>query len=130
MPYAPKADHRDNTQAKSQWTISPAEEVACFNRTIEKEWVGPPHVAWGLHFNAAGIAQYLGTSALTHGEAYELFLAKFIDGNQNDTWHGYPADPSRHQQDIPPTSIRKAWMGTHLRAALVRKIGKGQQCSL
>jgi len=89
MPYEPKADHRDNTQTKSQWTISPAEEVACFNRTVEEAWISPPHVGWGLHFDAAGIAQYLGISAVTHGEEYALFLAKFIDGNQNDTWHGY-----------------------------------------
>ena len=38
----------------------------------------------------------------------ELKLAKFVDGTNNNVWHGYPADHMTKSQDRPTTGILKS----------------------
>jgi hypothetical protein len=130
MPYRSKPDHRDNTALKSQWVIVCADEVSCFNLATSQNWSSDASTRWGLHFSP-NVAN-LGQSALAFGiPPRALFIAKFIDGNANDLWHGYPADPYRNEHDLPPTSVLKIWQSqSHLRPALIRKLVKGQLCAL
>ena len=130
MPYGFKPDHRDNTTLKSQWVILCADEVNCFNLATSQDWSSDASTRWGLHFNPS--VANLGQSALAFGiPPRALFIAKFIDGNANDLWHGYPADPYRNQHDLPPTSVLKIWQSeSHLRPALIRKLVKGRLCAL
>lgn len=130
MPYSSKTDHRDGTALKSQWTIIYRDEIASFELATREGWSSSPTTRWGLHLNPR--ANNLGQSASAFGTPTRaLFIAKFVHGNANDAWHGYPADPYRNPQDIPPNSVLRTWTSlTHLRLALIRKIVKGQLCSL
>ena len=130
MPYRSKPDHRDGTNLKSQWTILYNQEVASFDLATREDWSSGATTRWGLHMNPA--PGNLGQSASAFGTPTRpLFIAKFIDGDANDLWHGYPADPYRNQHDIPPSSVLRAWnSATHLRPAVIRKLVKGQLCTL
>jgi len=75
--------------------------------------------------------QYLGRSARSVPVFRKLLLGKFIGGEPSNTWHGYPADHVQNSQDIPPASILRQWLESKiLRPAQIRKISKGQKCSL
>jgi len=123
-------DHRDGSYEKSQWIISLLGERDCFRRTYEALWCNPNDVGWGLHFENGQVA-YLGRTSSKVTESRDIFIAKFVDGNQNDKWHGYPADHVKNRQDIPPVKILKIWADAHyIRRALVRKLASGQKCKL
>jgi hypothetical protein len=130
MPYSSKADHRDGTTIKSQWTISHTDETTSFDLATCENWSSSATTRWGLHLGPA--PGNLGRSAFIFGTpTRDLFIAKFIDGNANDSWHGYPADPYRNQHDLPPSNVLRAWNSPiYLRPALIRKLVKGQLCTL
>ena len=127
--YIHKMDHRDGTAKKSQWIISEEDERICFTRAYGV-WHDSNYTCWGLHFDG-GLASYLGISkASASGQNY-LFVAKFIDSNQNSRWHGYPADHVSNQQDIPSPTVLKNWLDSELlRPSIIRKLSKGQKCRL
>ncbi len=103
-------DHRDQSDKKSQWHISTDAERECFVKSITAEWNLPQYNCWGLHFEDEKVS-YLGVTARSESELRQLFIAKFIDSNQNSKWHGYPADPcNEKQQDIPPEVILNDWL--------------------
>lgn len=126
--------HRNGNPQKSQWSISELDERNCFENAA-----GFLHIygwtltfcCWGLHFSEGGLS-YLGISAANSSDPRrELFIAKFVDSNQNNRWHGYPADHVDHPQDIPPENILSHWMRLrHLSPAKIRKISKGQRCKI
>jgi hypothetical protein len=74
----------------------------------------------------------LGETASSESERRQLFIAKFVDSNKNDQWHGYPADPcGNKQQDIPPETVLNIWLQEqYLRPSIIRKLTKGQKCKL
>jgi hypothetical protein len=129
--YIHKMDHRDQSDKKSQWLISTDAERECFVYSITARWNTPQYSCWGLHFEG-GKVSYLGVTAKSDPELRQLFIAKFIDSNKNDKWHGYPADAcNEKQQDIPPEVILKDWLQKdHLRPQVVRKLTRGQKCKL
>lgn len=131
MPYLSKQDHRDGTRIKSQWTISFEDEKAAFMRATTSGWISNATLRWGLHLTPS-VPSALGSSAQAFGApTRNLFIAKFVDGNANDSWHGYPADPYKNQHDIPPSTVLKLWLGlSFLRPATIRKLVKGQLCAL
>ena len=124
--YVIKPDHRDGTPVKSQWTIKRTQELDAFRLAITSGWIVGTF-AWGLHINEDK-TMYLGKAAMKPGPPTDLFLAVFDLGH---TCHGYPADHARSQREKPPSSVRKEWLDKgHLRPAVLRKIGRGQRCSL
>ena len=124
--YIHKADHRNNSPRKSQWTISVRDEKTCFFRMYNLRWC-EGNYGWSLHLNK-GITNYLGVSVKRHRK---LFLAKFVGGNNNQLWHGYPADHILNQQDTPTMEILLAWkLAGYISLPKVRKLIKGQPCNL
>ncbi len=127
--YIHKADHRNGSYQKSQWIVSEPAERQCFSRAYTS-WHSAKFICWGLHFESDKVA-YLGVSKSLGGTARKLFMAKFIDGNGNSKWHGYPADYVLNQQDIPPDEVLNLWFqAKYLRLAAIRKLSKGQKCKL
>ena len=59
-PYEPNPVHRDRTPDKSQWTIPPADETACFDQSVVRGWLGPTR-GWGVHL-VAQRPDWLGTA--------------------------------------------------------------------
>jgi len=128
--YIHKMDHRDGTHDKSQWIIDLESERNCFRLTYDSHWCIPPHLGWGLHFDKGQVA-YLGRTNARVQERRDIFIAKFVDGDRNSKWHGYPADHVKNRQDIPPESVLRNWADSQfIRRALVRKIASGQRCKL
>ena len=122
--YSHDPQHRNQTPGKSQWSISRQDESACFAVAHSMGWIDGEK-GWGLHC-LNGALQYLGFG---QDHTTRVFMAKFV-GHQ-DTWHGYPADHQRNQQDIPSEPVRKIWLHDGvLTAPKIRKITKGQPCRL
>ncbi len=127
--YIHKLDHRDQSGKKSQWLISKDSEKECFEKSMYLKWNIPEYVCWGLHFKD-GKADYLGITAKSEPELRHLFIAKFVDGDKNNTWHGYPADSCKGQ-DIPPVDIQNYWLRErYLRPNVITKIARGKKCKL
>ena len=118
--------HRDGARGKSQWRISRDDETGCFDRARANRWlVEVERVGWGLHL-PAGKPDYLGVA---RDHETKVFVAKFTE--DQDVWHGYPADHRRNHRDIPVDDVLAGWMREGLlKPAKIRKIGRGQPCRL
>ena len=118
--------HRNGNPRKSQWTISEPDEIECFRAAFRNNWrVGA--TTWGLHL----VEQQPDWLGVSKDRANRLFIAKFVSDAKTGPWHGYPADYRNNQHDIPSESILGKWlMETKLSAAKIRKIARGQPCSL
>ena len=124
--YSHHPDHRNRTKNKSQWLITLDEETTCFRSSLNQGWLFN-NIGWGLHFQDGNLT-YLGF-AQDHGT--RVFVAKFVDSNNQQSWHGYPADHRRNLADIPTQEVLSIWLnGNIIGAAKIRKLCKGQPCSL
>lgn len=122
--YEPNPVHRNRTPGKSQWSIVPADELACFVRSATRGWLGA-YQGWGVHL-VVERPDWLGTA---RDHATRVFVAKFV-GRIGRPWHGYPADGSRDPKDIPEEWLLAIWLRDGvLGAAKVRKLMRGQLCS-
>lgn len=131
--YIHKIDHRNHSSEKSQWKITENEERVCFKRAYTAKWnaLGYNYNYWGLHFNEMGRVDYLGISKFSGPERYDIFIAKFVDGNKNSKWHGYPANHVQNNQDIPPSEVLLKWYEAgHIRKAAISKVLGGKKCTI
>lgn len=121
---------RQDNSNKSIWTISPAEEVDCFIRTVKEGWINRTNEkkkeAWGLKPNNRHL-DVIGKN----NKDQELKLAKFVDGDDKDVWHGYPADYRNKSNDRPPEDILRRWIDKkYIDKRKMVKIRSGKSCSL
>lgn len=124
--YTVKVDHRNNSRQKSQWTIAEQEERNCFHTMFNSNWY-VSFDGWGLYIDNQKIS-YLGVGV---DRSMKLFIAKFIDSNQNGLWHGYPANYIINQQDTPPEEILLDWVDKkYINMAKLRKINRNQPCRI
>jgi hypothetical protein len=126
LVYVFKTDHRDDSREKSQWRITPDEEIVSFELMREKAW-NVARQGWSLHLEGERIC-YLGVSI---DRTRELFIAKFLGEPAVSRWHGFPADYQVHVQDIPDGGILLAWVELrYLTVAKMRKILRQQRCRI
>ena len=110
---------------KCLWTVSFENEVECFTDSLNNEWIEGKH-AWGVRFINA-VLEPLGEA----NGGRILKIAKFVDGNRINVWHGYPADPMTRGQDRPTTAILKIWVNNgYITKSKMSKIRLGQTCNL
>ncbi len=116
---------RKGNPKKCIWTVTFDDEVNCFIQTIRQNWrVGSE--AWGLILSNT-ILQVVGRNTSND----ELKLAKFVDGSNNEIWHGYPADYMLRSQDRPATGILQSWVNSgYISKAKMSKIRLGHSCNL
>jgi hypothetical protein len=123
--YYYKADHRDKSHQKSQWTLTPAEELKCFIHSRNENW-SEPYKSWGIWVNTNKLDE-LGKN---YGEE-ELNVAVFVDSYQKDVWHGYPADFKRDKWDIPPMKVLTIWRDKkYTTKSKISNARQGKTCSL
>jgi len=124
--YIVSSQHRKTGNPnKTIWTLSYEEEVECFTLSKKESWIDGKY-GWGIK-PSNSLISYLGHNF----ENERLKLAKFVDGSDNDVWHGYPADYLRRNQDRPPYEILKDWVKKkHLNKSKMNKIRRGQSCNL
>ena len=124
--YTIKLDHRNKTKDKSQWIVSHHDEVAIFKDAYTRTWVSEDN-AWGVFFNKGEI-DYLG---IAQNRVTQVFIAKFVNDVNHNTWHGYPADHVSHNQDIPHQDILNDWLVNKiLPKAKISKIQQSKPCKL
>ena len=127
--YVSKADHRDGTRAKSQWTITFSAEKDCFVASWTRGWL-ITNRGWGLHL-VDGVPASVGTSARSSGRAVPADLKVATFRGDSNIWHGYPADYCIHAQDRPPITVLQEWATLGLiRKHELRRIRGSQPCSL
>ncbi|MBP6038834.1 MAG: hypothetical protein KA523_01405 [Flavobacterium sp.] len=116
---------RRGNMNKSIWLIDFNEEVNCFIESITNNWKNGLE-AWGLRYVNTNL-NVVGLSSMND----ELKLAKFVDGNNTNVWHGYPANHMANSQDRPTTEILKNWVNDgYITKAKMNKIRQGQLCYL
>lgn len=129
MLYTPNLQHRNASFAaqKSQWSISTADEINCFNQSVASRWSCSKNFQWGLCINGA-TPVYLGVSQLP--QQYSLFVAKFVSDQQSN-WHGYPVAPWLSPFDKPSKNVVDIWKNSGLITSSQRaRIMRGKLCSL
>lgn len=110
---------------KSIWTITNDEEVQCFIFSKNSNWV-EGSICWGLKLINNAI-QVIGRNPARE----DLKIAKFVDSNNNNIWHGYPADCKNKKQDIPNTEVLTIWKNNnYLGKSDVRKLKQQIPCNL
>ena len=118
--------HRNKTPGKSLWTISMPLERDVFLNASNQCWL-VEYSGWGLYFEK-GKVSYLGVG---RDHQKQVFVAKFVDSGRQQSWHGYPADHQRDAKDVPTESVLRSWLeGRYLNRPTIRKLTKGQPCSL
>lgn len=124
--YIVSSQHRrKGNPKKCIWIVTFDDEVNCFIYTIRQNWrVGSE--AWGLLVSNT-ILRVVGRNNSND----DLKLAKFVDGNNNEIWHGYPADYMLRSQDRPTTRILQEWVNNgYISKAKMSKIRLGHSCNL
>lgn len=124
--YIISSQHRRIGNAnKCVWKISFEEEVNCFSNSYLKNWKSNTK-AWGL-FIENEMLKVIGLN----NSNQELKLAKFVDANGNNIWHGYPADYMNKVHDIPIENVLKNWVEQkYITKAKMNKIRRGISCNL
>ena len=117
--------HRRVQQNKSRWIITIDQEVGCFIESQINTWI-EGFFSWGLITNGNNLL-VLGKNSQNE----ELKIAKFVAKNNNDVWHGYPADFCRNIQDRPGMMILQNWRTNgHIEKHHITKIRQGKECNL
>jgi hypothetical protein len=125
--YVINPQHRDGNPHKSQWTVSQAAECSLFNTSNSSGWLDfSSKKGFGINKTEAAIDQLgLWTDRVT-----VLKIAKFV-GDQQDQWHGYPANYRKNQHDKPAISVLNLWFVSDLISkADMSRIKLGKKCNL
>jgi len=117
--------HRRKQRSKSRWTVSAEVEIDCFIGSDLNRWVENV-VAWGV-LKGEGRLLELGKNS----QKESLKIAKFVDLQNTNVWHGYPADYCRNHQDRPGARILKDWrLKDIIEKHHITKIRQGKECNL
>lgn len=111
---------------KSKWCISLDAEVELFVYTKSHLWIDG-FTGWGIYFEDNNVLLQVGNNRFNEA----LYLSKFIDGNRNSKWHGYPADFERNLQDRPSVRVLSLWRDAgKIKKHHISKIRAGKSCNL
>lgn len=117
---------RAGNQNKCIWTITPKEEVDCFQFSASNDWLDEKQ-GWGLKSNKNGSLDQIGLST----QKKPLKIAKFVDTNLTCEWHGYPADYCKNSQDVPSCKVLEKWKKNNLISKTnFSKIRQRKPCNL
>lgn len=123
--YIISSQHRNNTNNKSKWSVSFSQEVACFRLAHLRNWC-INFKGWGIIISKGEII-VLGRNRFNE----RIKIAKFIDSNTNNKWHGYPADYIRKVQDRPTLAVLLNWREKgYITKHQISKIRSGKKCNL
>jgi len=125
--YTISKKHRGRNPDKSHWIIKMPKEVALFRDALRLGYEDKANfTAWNFLIVDGEIC-VIGKSV----DDLELKMAKFVDSNKNEQWHGYPANYMKNNQDIPPASLLLSWQKAgFITTATMKKIKGGQPCNL
>ena len=112
--YQIKDDHRNigRIAFKSQWTISPQEELDIFCYGLINNWFGNNrNEIWSIHRSCNKEQSMINIgkdkNRKQNNKNKKLYIAKFTS-DHNETWHGYPV-AALADEEMPPQHIRNQW---------------------
>src|SRR6266568_6442356 len=105
--YVLHSHHRNGNPEKSQWCITPPQEIELFEQVFHVQ-TPSSGVLWGLRVEAE-TPHVVGVSCMKAPPVRNLRIAKFISNMTPQFWHGYPADYRIEIQDRPPIAILNVW---------------------
>ena len=125
--YTISKKHRGRNPDKSHWVIEMPKEMELFRDALRLGYEDKANfTAWNLLIVDRKVC-VIGKSV----DGMELKMAKFVDGNKNEQWHGYPANYMKYNQDIPPACLLLSWQKAgYITTATMKKIKGGQPCNL
>lgn len=125
--YTISKKHRGHNKKKSYWSIKMPREIALFRTALQNGYEDKTNnIAWNLNIVNGEIC-IVGHTV----DKKELKLAKFVDSNHNEKWHGYPADYIKNSQDRPSAKVLELWNNAGIiSTATMKKIKGGQPCNL
>lgn len=125
--YTISSKHRGHNKNKSNWSIKMPIEVSLFKSALKKGYEDKTkYTAWNLYIVNEEISE-VGYTV----DKERVKIAKFVDSNHNEIWHGYPANYIKNNQDIPSVSVLNLWYNEKIiTLATMRKIRGGQPCNL
>ena len=125
--YTISKKHRGRNTEKSHWIIRMPKEVALFRDALKSGYEDNANcTAWNILIDDGEVC-VIGKSV----DDMELKIAKFVDSNRNEQWHGYPANYMKNNQDIPPAGVLLSWQKAgYITTATMKKIKGGQPCNL
>jgi len=125
--YTISKKHRGHNKKKSYWSIKMPREIALFRSSLQNGYEDKAnHTAWNLNI-VNGEIRLVGYTV----NKKELKIAKFVDSNHNEKWHGYPANYIKNSQDRPSSKVLELWYNANvISAATMKKIKGGQPCNL
>lgn len=125
--YTISKKHRGRNKEKSYWSIKMPREIALFRSALQNGYEDKANnIAWNLNI-VNGENCIVGYTV----DKRELKLAKFVDSNHNEKWHGYPANYIKNSQDRPSAKILQLWCSIGIiSTATMKKIKGGQPCNL
>lgn len=127
--YVLHSHHRNGNPNKSQWIITPPEEIALFENVFLVQMPSDGNL-WGLRAEGGGVHN-IGRSCTQVPPVRNLRIAKFVCNTAPRFWHGYPADYMLSPQDRPPVSVLQAWrQNGHIQKHEIAKIRGSKPCSL
>jgi hypothetical protein len=124
--YTPSSAHRrKGNKDKSWWIISLVDEVQCFDISYRRVWVNDKE-GWGLYCKGGAL---IVVGHAPDGE--KVKIAKFLNKNSDQYWHGYPANYKNNPQDRPPMDILFMWRDEKLiKKHHMSHIRRGKECNL
>ncbi len=125
--YTISKKHRGHNKKKSYWSIKLPREIALFRSALKDGYEDKANfTAWNLNIVNEDVC-LVGYTV----EKKELKIAKFVDSNHNEKWHGYPANYIKNSQDRPSSKVLELWNNAgFISTATMKKIKGGQPCNL
>ena len=125
--YTISKKHRGHNKEKSYWLIKMPREIALFRSALKDGYENKAnYTAWNLNIVNEEIC-IVGYTV----DKKELKIAKFVDSNHNEKWHGYPANYIKNSQDRPSAKVLELWnTAGYISTATMKKIKGGQPCNL
>lgn len=125
--YTISKKHRGHNKKKSYWAIKMPREIVLFRSALQNGYEDKDDfIAWNLNVEN-GEVRKVGYTV----DKKELKIAKFVDSNHNEKWHGYPANYIKNSQDRPSAKVLELWYNAgFISTATMKKIKGGQPCNL
>lgn len=122
--YTPNTHHRNKRPDKTQWhkTISLQQEKEIWQFGHTQKWRRKNSV-FSVYPDDTNNLRFL-------DDKKELNYARFT-GDQQEDWHGWPANPKRQRLDLPTSEIFDIWVTKkYTNRCRVRKVRGLQECSI
>lgn len=121
--------HRSKNPHGSQWTIDLKQELSLMNDSLSNNYIELINNSSKLSqsYNFFKVNNKLKSVGLDNERQEELILCKYVE-TSNKSWHGYPGNYCKNNQDRPnETTLKNMLNKSLITKKEMSKISKGQR---